>query len=63
MLVEGSNKPKHDREQCLALADIKWNKTMRTLGDLRRLLDNGSRPLPEAEMEVIVAVGPRLQRH
>jgi hypothetical protein len=63
MRVEGPNKPKHDREQCLALADIKWNKAMRTFDDLTLLVDDGGRPLPEAVMEVLLAVGPRLQRH
>jgi hypothetical protein len=63
MRVEGPNKPKHDREQCLALADIKWNKAIRTLGDLRLLVNNEKNyPIPGAPMEVLLEIGPRLQR-
>jgi hypothetical protein len=36
---------------------------MRTFDDLTLLVDDGRRPLPEAVMEVLLAVGPRLQRH
>lgn len=57
-------KSKHDREQCLELAERKWEKAIRALGDPALLLDNAhGRNLPQAPMEELLRVGPRLQHH
>ena len=64
MRSEDTYEPEHDREQCLQLAKGKWNKAFRALGDVELLVDNmGGSSLPEAPMEVLPALGPRIQRH
>jgi hypothetical protein len=67
MRVEGPDKPKHDREQCLALAGIKWKNAglalIRDLGGEHRLTDTvRDYPLPEARLEELLGSGARVQR-
>ena len=63
MRTKGTYELRHDREQCLQLAKGKWNKAFRALGDVELLVGQYGRHLPEAPIEVLLALGPRIQRH